>query len=92
MSIIKTTSNFSDCISLNGSVNSDVILIDGGTRVHNRATFICHTGYNLEGNSTVTCLETGHWSFSPPSCIIVGKYNARDLDEVSSGFARITHL
>ena len=73
MSIIKTTTNFSDCISLNGSVNSDVILIDGGTHVHNRATFVCQTGYILEGYSTVTCLETGQWSFSPPACIIVGK-------------------
>ena len=64
---------FPDCSSLRGSVNSDVILIDGGTHVHNRAAFVCHTGYSLEGNSTVTCLETGQWNFSPPACIIVGK-------------------
>ena len=32
------------------------------------ATYSCNTGYNLVGGSTHTCLATGMWSGSPPTC------------------------
>ena len=31
-------------------------------------TFNCSRGYDLVGNSTVQCLESGNWSAEQPSC------------------------
>ena len=32
------------------------------------ATYNCDTGYNLVGDSTRTCVATGNWSGSEPTC------------------------
>ena len=32
------------------------------------ATYSCNTGYNLVRSSTHTCLATGSWSGSAPTC------------------------
>ncbi|XP_078578152.1 P-selectin-like [Branchiostoma floridae x Branchiostoma japonicum] len=33
-----------------------------------QVTFTCNTGYNLAGQTMLTCLVTGSWSASPPTC------------------------
>ncbi|XP_054906238.1 sushi, von Willebrand factor type A, EGF and pentraxin domain-containing protein 1-like isoform X2 [Poeciliopsis prolifica] len=33
--------------------------------------FTCNTGYNLVGNKTITCTETGGYDSQPPRCVIV---------------------
>ncbi|XP_078621291.1 E-selectin-like [Branchiostoma floridae x Branchiostoma japonicum] len=33
-----------------------------------QVTFTCNTGYNLVGPTSVTCLISGSWSASPPTC------------------------
>ncbi|XP_078730178.1 sushi, von Willebrand factor type A, EGF and pentraxin domain-containing protein 1-like isoform X3 [Lampetra fluviatilis] len=40
---------------------------DGGT-VGNTVHFKCNEGFRLEGESTLTCLETKEWSSPPPAC------------------------
>ena len=35
----------------------------GGT-----VTYHCYSGYELQGNSTATCLLSGRWDSEPPSC------------------------
>ena len=32
------------------------------------ATYSCNAGYDLIGTNTRTCLESGDWSGSPPTC------------------------
>ncbi|KAL3867863.1 hypothetical protein ACJMK2_040709 [Sinanodonta woodiana] len=39
-----------------------------GENVLNTATYTCFSGFVLRGNSVSTCLESGEWSGSPPSC------------------------
>ena len=31
-------------------------------------TYHCYSGYELQGNSTATCLLSGRWDSEPPSC------------------------
>ena len=47
----------------NGIVNHTA-----GTSFGQTATYSCDRGYNLMGNSTRTCQETGNWSESAPTC------------------------
>ena len=46
----------------NGAVNTT------GTKVGDSATYSCDSGYELRGNTTVTCHLNGDWSESPPIC------------------------
>ena len=39
-----------------------------GTTYGQRATYSCNTGYSLAGGSIQTCLATGVWSGSAPTC------------------------
>ena len=34
-----------------------------------RVTYLCHTGYTLQGSNTTTCQSDGQWSGSVPQCI-----------------------
>ena len=39
-----------------------------GTTLEQTATYSCNTGYNLVGDSTLTCQATGNWTGSAPTC------------------------
>lgn len=67
--LIKTC--ISDCGSLSGPNNGDVNFAT--TTYNSVATFSCNTGYDQSGALSATCLDTGSWSASPPTCTIVGK-------------------
>ena len=47
----------------NGSVNHTA-----GTTFAQTATYSCETGYNLVGDSTLTCQAIGNWSGNAPTC------------------------
>ncbi|XP_077302053.1 locomotion-related protein hikaru genki isoform X4 [Arctopsyche grandis] len=34
----------------------------------------CHGGYNLTGEASIVCTETGFWSHPPPFCILPNKF------------------
>ena len=46
----------------NGAVSIDSRFVD------NVATYTCDDGYELVGESSPICRQTGEWSSSPPSC------------------------
>ena len=48
----------------NGQVRSPV-----STLYTSRVTYLCHTGYTLQGSNTTTCQANGEWSGSVPLCI-----------------------
>ncbi|XP_052811571.1 neurogenic locus notch homolog protein 1-like [Mya arenaria] len=49
----------------NGDLNDDQ-----GTNYGAIITFSCNTGYTLTGDVTRTCIETGQWSNTNPTCVI----------------------
>ena len=55
-----------DCGNLTAPANGQVTLTE--TTFGRTANYSCNTGYNLVGNSTRTCQETGEWSGSVPTC------------------------
>jgi len=60
----------SDCSSLSAPTNGNIeytCSYEGCT-----ALFDCDTGYELIGQSLITCLDTG-WSHSEPTCQVFGK-------------------
>ena len=56
-----------DCGSLPDPANGQVDH-RAGTTFGENATYSCNTGYNLVGDSTRTCQNTGNWSGSAPTC------------------------
>ena len=56
-----------DCGTLPDTANGQVTL-NAGTAMGQTATYRCNTGYNLVGESTRTCQDTGEWSESTPVC------------------------
>ena len=54
------------CSTLSNPANGRVT--QTGITYGQRATYTCNTGYYREGSSTRTCLSTGAWSGSVPSC------------------------
>ena len=36
------------------------------------ATYTCDIGYDLQGNDTIVCEDTGHWTLPNLTCIIKG--------------------
>ena len=38
------------------------------TIFNSTATYSCNSGYELDGNQSRTCLASGNWSSSEPSC------------------------
>ena len=55
------TGNLSD--PANGQVT-----LTAGTTLGQTAVYSCNTGYNLVGDSTLTCQTSGNWSGSEPTC------------------------
>ncbi|XP_034934877.1 sushi, von Willebrand factor type A, EGF and pentraxin domain-containing protein 1-like [Chelonus insularis] len=37
-------------------------------QVGHQLVFKCNTGFHLRGENILTCLDTGHWNYQPPSC------------------------
>lgn len=58
-----------DCGSLDNPTDGTVTLgTNGWTTEDEEATYSCNTGYNLNGQATVTCLDTGEWNADPATC------------------------
>ena len=56
-----------NCGTLSNPANGQVSHT-GGTTYGKRATYSCNTGYYRVGTSIRTCLSTGRWSGSAPTC------------------------
>ena len=56
-----------DCGTL-PSIMNGTVETSSGTVYNNMATYSCNNGYHLNGVMTRTCLSTGQWSSSPPTC------------------------
>ena len=56
-----------DCGTLTSPANGQVSY-SGRTTFEHTATYSCHTGYVLVGNSNRTCQATGRWSGSASTC------------------------
>ena len=55
-----------DCGGLTNPENGAVSL--SGTTYNSVATYSCDSGYVLMGDDMRTCLDTGSWSGSAPTC------------------------
>ena len=55
-----------DCGGLSNP-ESGVITMSG-TIFNSTATYSCNDGYNLVGDTTRTCLASGSWSDTAPTC------------------------
>ena len=62
-----------DCGTLSDPENGHVTSHPGHT-FESTATYSCNDGYELDGQSTRTCLSTCHWSGNKPTCKLVGKF------------------
>ena len=62
-----TLLTISDCDNLTDPSNGQVTH-SSRTTLGQTATYSCNTGYNLVGDSTRTCQDTGEWSGSAPTC------------------------
>ena len=56
-----------NCGTLTNPANGQVAHT-AGTTFGRTATYSCDSGYNLVGESVRTCLATGVWSGSAPTC------------------------
>uniref|UniRef100_H2Z7B0 Sushi domain-containing protein n=1 Tax=Ciona savignyi TaxID=51511 RepID=H2Z7B0_CIOSA len=52
-----------------GRISGNIIFLkyDVGSSV----TFLCRSGYEIDGESTITCGNSGAWSADEPSCIVI---------------------
>ena len=55
-----------DCGSLTPPQNGNVK--DDGTLYGDSIQFVCDAGYELHGNKSAECLDTGKWSTNVPTC------------------------
>ena len=54
---------------INGQVNSTASLLAFGYySVDTTVSFICDSGYKLEGSSLTSCLNNGTWNDPTPTC------------------------
>ena len=44
------------------------LVLENGTSLDDKITFICNYGYQLEGNNVLSCLPNGKWNSSFPYC------------------------
>ena len=59
--------NFADCGALTNITNGTVSTPQGTLEGAN-ATYICSSGYGLNGGATRTCVN-GNWSGTQPACL-----------------------
>ncbi|CAH1802238.1 unnamed protein product [Owenia fusiformis] len=66
--------------------NGEVITTITGRphRIGDSVTFKCNDCYKLEGNDTMTCLESQLWSSGVPQCV------AKTCEDVNSGWISVT--
>ena len=57
------------CPPLESPSNGSVSISDG-TAAGSNATFFCEVGYELLGEATLQCLDTGSWTSPPPQCVL----------------------
>ena len=72
----------SDCPPLPMISNGEVMVPQRGTPIHTVVEYSCHTGSQLIGNKTLTCLENSQWSNTPPVC--TGNEFTRGLNSPST--------
>ncbi|XP_019862954.1 PREDICTED: CUB and sushi domain-containing protein 3-like, partial [Amphimedon queenslandica] len=51
--------------------NANYSQLDGDTEYGARVQYSCSTGYNINGNDTISCLLNASWSSPTPSCSLV---------------------
>ena len=56
-----------DCGALQAPANG-AVMTNPGTTVGSTAAYTCDSGYLLEGEANRTCLATGSWSNTAPTC------------------------
>ena len=56
-----------DCGSLSDPANGFVTTLKG-TTFESLATYTCNEGFVLSSTASGTCLSSGHWSFTAPTC------------------------
>ena len=76
-----------DCGQLADPANGVVLLND--TVFLSTAIYFCSKGYTLQGNATRTCLASGDWSSSQPSCELVCVDKPQTFDKVSLRYHHI---
>ena len=57
-----------DCGTIELGTLQNGLIMNSETTYNSVATYTCNDGYILNGNATRTCLETGLWSGSVPTC------------------------
>ncbi|XP_035671124.1 P-selectin-like [Branchiostoma floridae] len=63
----RTTCTVVQCPALNALANG-ALSPTNRRQYQDQVTFTCNTGYTLVGQTSITCLVTGAWSASPPTC------------------------
>ena len=58
----------SDCGNPEVPANGKVTLQSGYSTAGSLATQYCNLGSDLEGSTTIVCLDTGEWSDGPVTC------------------------
>ena len=51
-----------------------VVLVGGSTVMGSSRMYTCNSGFSLVGVASSTCLNSGVWSDSPPTCVGKSKY------------------
>ena len=74
----------SDCGALTVPSNGQVT--SGATTFSSSRNFTCDSGYDLTGDATVTCTDTGSWDFMEPTCVIKGECNQALEKSRAAGF------
>ncbi|KAH3889329.1 hypothetical protein DPMN_013383 [Dreissena polymorpha] len=64
------TCQIRNCGPLINPINGTVLTVDG-TEYQKSAQYSCNLGYKISGVSTRTCLASGTWSASAPTCVIL---------------------
>ena len=85
-----------NCSTLTGPANGQVSYT-AGTTFRQTATYSCDTGYNLVGDSTRICHDTGVWSGSPPTCqgmlfLGFGLYQVKNASQATESYDNVLRL
>ncbi|XP_019856370.1 PREDICTED: uncharacterized protein LOC109584901 [Amphimedon queenslandica] len=72
-----------DCGAPPSVLNATYSQLDNDTEYGARVQYNCSTGYNINGNDTISCLLNASWSSPTPSCSIV---NCGNPGEPANGY------